>query len=189
MGDVLSVKGGNTPSTKNPEFWDGDIYWSTPKDLSNDSQIFLLDTLRKITETGLSKISSGLLPKGTLLLSSRAPVGYMAFSEVPIAINQGYIAIIDDKGFSSQFIYLWLKENLDYVKSYANGSTFLEISKTAFKYLKISIPPKELRERFYEIVKPFFEKNKSNIYQIRSLEKLRDTLLPKLMNGEVRVVV
>ena len=189
LGDVLSVKGGNTPSTKNPEFWDGDIYWSTPKDLSNDSQIFLLDTLRKITETGLSKISSGLLPKGTLLLSSRAPVGYMAFSEVPIAINQGYIAIIDDKGFSSQFIYLWLKENLDYVKSYANGSTFLEISKTAFKSLKISIPPKELRERFYEIVKPFFEKNKSNIYQIRSLEKLRDTLLPKLMNGEVRVVV
>jgi len=133
LGDILSVKGGTTPSTKNPDFWNGDIHGTTPRDLSNDSNMYLLDTLKKISKKGLENISSGLLPKGTLLLSSRAPVGYLAFSEVPIAINQGYIAIIDNKGFSKHWIYLWLKENMDYIKSHANGSTFQEISKTSFK--------------------------------------------------------
>ena len=187
LDDILSVKGGTTPSTKNPEFWDGEIHWTTPRDLSNINQLFLLDTLRKITDAGLKKIGSGLLPKGTLLLSSRAPVGYLAFSEIPIAINQGYIAIIDDKGFSIHFIYLWLKQNMNYVKSYANGSTFQEISKTSFKSLEVLIPPENLREQFEEIVTPYFEKIRINMYQTRSLEKLRDTLLPKLMRGEVGV--
>lgn len=187
LDDILTVKGGTTPSTKNNEFWDGNICWSTPKDLSTNSDMYLFDTARKITESGLSKISSGLLPIGTVLLSSRAPVGYLAIAEVPLAINQGYIAILDDKGFSKYFIYLWLKSNMEYVISNANGSTFLEISKTVFKSLEIIKPPKYLRDRFDEIVLDNFEKIKSNTKQIKSLENMRDTLLPKLMSGEVRV--
>jgi len=187
LGDILSVIGGTTPSTKNPEFWDGDIHWTTPRDLSNTSSMYLLDTLRKITKKGLNQISSGLLSKGTLLLSSRAPVGYLAFSEVPIAINQGYIAIIANKGISKYWIYLWLKENMDYVKSHANGSTFQEISKTSFKALQVTIPPKKILEKFDKNIASNFIKIKTNTYQIRTLEKLRDTLLPKLMSGEVRV--
>ena len=187
LDSVLTVKGGTTPSTKNSDFWDGDIHWTTPRDLSNDSNMYLLDTLRKITKQGLEKISSGLLSKGTLLLSSRAPVGYLAFSDVPIAINQGYIAIIDNKGFSRYWIYLWLKENMDYVKSHANGSTFQEISKTSFRELSVNTPPEDVRKNFDELVKPNFEKIRKNIHQIRTLESLRDTLLPKLMNGEVRI--
>jgi len=187
LGDILTMKGGATPSTKKTEYWNGDIHWTTPRDLSNNNHIYLLDTARKISSQGLQKISSGLLPKGVLLLSSRAPVGYLAFSEVPIAINQGYIAIIDDKGFSKNFIYLWLKINIDYVKSFANGSTFQEISKTSFKTLEITIPPETLRLQFDENITPIFEKIKTNVYQIQTLSKLRDTLLPKLMSGEVRV--
>ena len=187
LNEVLTVKGGATPSTKNPTFWDGDIHWTSPRDITTLNAIYLFDTDRKITEAGLKKISSGLLPKGTLLMSSRAPVGVLAFAEVPIAINQGYIAIIDDKGFSKEFLFLWLKTNMDYVQSYANGSTFLEISKSAFKSLEIQIPPCELRGKFQEWIKPNFEKIKSNQTQIRSLTSLRDTLLPKLMSGEVRV--
>ena len=187
LGDILSVKGGTTPSTKNPDFWNGDIHWTTPKDLSTNSPLFLMNTLRKISDKGLEKISSGLLPKGTLLLSSRAPVGYLAFAEIPLAINQGYIAIIDDKGFSSIFIYLWLKTNMDYVKSHANGSTFQEISKTSFKALEIVIPPIDLRLKFDGIVNDNFNKIRTNSYQIRTLQSLRDTLLPKLMSGEIRV--
>ena len=187
LGDILTVKGGTTPSTKNHEFWNGEIHWTTPRDLSNNSGMYLLDTLRKITHKGLNKIGSGLLPKGTLLLSSRAPVGYLAFSEVPIAINQGYIAIIDNKGFSKYWIYLWLKDNMDYVKSHANGSTFQEISKTSFKALQVIIPPQKILEDFEIIITNTFDKIKSNTHQIRTLEKLRDTLLPKLMSGEVRV--
>lgn len=184
---VLTVKGGATPSTKKAEYWGGQIRWTTPRDLSNNKHLYLLDTSRKITEQGLRHISSGLLPAGTLLLSSRAPVGYLAFSVHPIAINQGYIAIIDNKGFSKEFICLWLMANMDYVKSYANGSTFQEISKASFKKLMTQIPPKNVRDEFDLLILPLFQKIRHNILQISKLEKLRDTLLPKLMSGEVRV--
>lgn len=187
LDDVLTVKGGTTPSTKNPNFWDGDILWTTPRDLSNNSGMYLLDTARKITEQGLAKISSGLLPAGVLLLSSRAPVGYLAFSTNPIAINQGYIAILDDKGFSKHFIYLWLLVNMDVVKNHANGSTFQEISKTSFKQIKITKPDQDSLNDFDEEVLPIFQKIEANTLQIQTLENLRDTLLPKLMSGEVRV--
>ena len=187
LDDILSVRGGTTPSTSVPEYWNGNIHWTSPKDITNLDGIYLFDTDRKITILGLEKIRSGLLPKGTLLMSSRAPVGVLAFAEVPLAINQGYIGIIDDKGYSKEYIYLWLKSNMDYVQSYANGSTFLEISKSAFKTLETIIPPKEILEAFQKVVDPLFAKIKTNQTQIRTLTALRDTLLPKLMSGEVRV--
>ena len=187
LGDILTMKGGSTPSTKNEDYWGGDIHWTTPRDLSNSASLYLLDTARKITKAGLNKITSGLLPKGTLLMSSRALVGYLALSEVPISINQGYIAILDNKGFSKYFIYLWLKLHMPYVKSFANGSTFQEISKASFKTLEIVIPPKLSVEKFTTKIEPNFTKIKANTYQIQTLENLRDTLLPKLMSGAVRV--
>ncbi|MDX2135279.1 MAG: restriction endonuclease subunit S [Saprospiraceae bacterium] len=187
LDDILSVKGGTTPSTNVSEYWDGNISWTSPRDITKLDGIYLFETERRITESGLSKVSSGLLPKGTLLMTSRAPVGVLAFAEIPLAINQGYIAIIDDKGVSKEFIYLWLKSNMDSVHSYANGSTFQEISKSTFKTLEVLIPPVELRKNFQTLVNPIFAKIKSNQIQIRTLTTLRDTLLPKLMSGEVRV--
>jgi type I restriction enzyme, S subunit len=187
LGDVISVKGGTTPSTSNPEFWDGDIYWTSPRDLSNHTEVFLTNTERKITEKGLSKIGSGLLPIGTVLLSSRAPIGYLAITEIPVAINQGYIAIVCDKLISNHFIYLWVKKNLETIIGSANGSVFLEISKSTFRDLSFQVPPQTKLESFNEQAKPIFQKIKSNVYQIHSLTTLRDALLPKLMSGEVRV--
>lgn len=187
LDDILTVKGGTTPSTSESKFWNGTIHWTSPKDITNLNGIYLFDTERKITEFGLSKISSGLLPKGTLLMSSRAPVGVLAFAEIPIAINQGYIAILDNKGYSKEFIYLWLKINIDIIHSFSNGSTFMEISKSTFRALSVQIPPKSILKEFQTIIKPIFEKIKSNQTQIRTLTALRDTLLPKLMSGEVKV--
>jgi type I restriction enzyme S subunit len=187
LDEILTVKGGTTPSTNEPKFWNGTIHWTSPRDVTNLNGIYLFDTEKKISELGLSKISSGLLPKGTLLMSSRAPVGVLAFAEIPLAINQGYIAILDNKGFSKEYIYLWLKQNIDVVHSFSNGSTFMEISKSAFKSLQIQKPPKQLLIKFQALVQPYFDKIKTNQTQIRTLEKLRDTLLPKLMSGEVRV--
>ncbi len=187
LDEMLTVKGGTTPSTKNDKYWNGNICWSTPKDLSSNSDMYLFDTARKITVSGLAKIGSGLLAKGTILLSSRAPVGYLAIAEVPLAINQGYIAILDDKGFSKYFIFLWIKSNMEYIISNANGSTFLEISKTVFKSLEIIKPPKDLRKKFDNIIESNFEKIKTNIIQIKTLENMRDTLLPKLMSAEMRL--
>lgn len=187
LGDILTVKGGTTPSTSNPNFWDGDIAWTSPRDITTLNGIYFFETERKITQKGLLQIGSGLLAKGTLLMSSRAPVGVLAFTEIPLAINQGYIAMLDNRGFSKEFIYLWLKANMDLVHSYSNGSTFMEISKSAFKSLEISLPPICLLTDFQELILPLFDKIKVNAIQIRSLTKLRDTLLPKLMNNEIKL--
>ena len=187
LNDVISVKGGTTPSTKKTEYWDGDIYWTSPRDLSNHTSVFIFDTNRKITEKGLAKIGSGLLPIGTVLLSSRAPIGYLAITEIALAINQGYIAIVCDKIVSNYFIYLWCKANMHGIKNSGNGSVFQEIAKSVFKELSITIPPSSLIDDFDKAVNPIFNKIKTNQQQIRTLEKLRDTLLPKLMSGEVRV--
>ena len=117
LDDILSVKGGTTPSTKDSRFWNGNIAWTSPRDVTTLKGIYLFKTEKTITEDGLREISSGLLPKGTLLMSSRAPVGVLAISEIPVAVNQGYIAILDNKGYAKEFIYLWLKLNMDLVHS------------------------------------------------------------------------
>ena len=187
LGDIISIKGGTTPSTKEPHFWNGDIAWTSPRDVTTLNGLYLFETEKRITQRGLEQISSGLLPAGTLLMSSRAPVGVLAFSEIPIAINQGYIAILDDKGYEKEFIYLWLKANMDTIHSYSNGSTFMEISKSAFKSIDILIPTKEEVNDFVDRVKPIFEKIKANVLQIQTLTQQRDSLLPKLMSGEVKI--
>jgi type I restriction enzyme, S subunit len=189
LDDVISVKGGTTPSTKEPEYWDGIIRWSTPRDLSSHDSVYLFDTERKITDKGLAQIGSGLLPVGTVLLSSRAPIGYLAIADIPVAINQGYIAIVCDKLVSNFFMYLWCLANMDAIKSAGNGSTFEEISKSNFKALPLNIPTNGKLMEFDKVIAPTFEKIKTNQKQIRTLEKLRNTLLPKLMSGEVRVEV
>ena len=187
LGDIISVKGGTTPSTREPHFWNGDIAWTSPRDVTTLNGLYLFETEKKITHKGLEQISSGLLPVGTLLMSSRAPVGVLAFSEIPIAINQGYIAILDDKGYEKEFIFLWLKANMDTIHSYSNGSTFMEISKSAFKSLDISIPSKGEVECFVSEIKPYFDKIRINEKQIQTLIQQRDSLLPKLMSGEVKI--
>ena len=187
LGDILSVKGGTTPSTKEPRFWDGDIAWTSPRDVTTLNGLYLFETEKTITEEGLKRISSGLLPKGTLLMSSRAPVGVLAFTEIPLAINQGYIAILDDKGYAKEFIYLWLKAKMDLIHSYSNGSTFMEISKSAFKSLDILIPTKTEVNNFVETIKPYFEKIKLNEQQIKIITQKREILLSKLMSNEIKI--
>ncbi|WP_207632505.1 restriction endonuclease subunit S [Foetidibacter luteolus] len=186
LGDVLTVKGGTTPSTKVADYWDGEYYWATPKDLSTLQFPVLLNTERKLTEKGINQISSGVLPEGTLLLSSRAPIGYLAITDIPVSINQGFIAINGGK-LSNIFLLYWLRQNMDKVVGRANGSTFLEISKTVFKEIEIMFPNKELVATFDKNVLPLFELIKNNEKQNQTIIQLRDSLLPKLMKGEIAV--
>lgn len=187
MSEGVKICGGTTPNTKNLEYWNGNISWTSPKDLSNCKEMFLTKTENKITEKGLSKIGSGLLPVKTLLLSSRAPIGYLALTNIPVAINQGYIAFLPDGFFTNEYMYLWLKLNMDKVVSSANGSTFLEISKASFRNIEIIIPEKEALDNFQVVINPIFDKILNNINQIQTLSRLRDTLLPKLMSGDIKV--
>ena len=184
----VSIYGGSTPSTKTSEFWeDGTYHWTTPKDLSNLSSPILLDTERKITEAGVNKITSGQLPVGTLLMSSRAPVGYLAISVVPVSINQGYIAMVCDKRISNIYAWCWAEANMEMIKGHANGSTFQEISKRNFRPLPIIVPTMDLLNAFNDNVQPLFDRMISNLRENQTLANLRDTLLPKLMSGEVSV--
>ena len=187
IGECFNVVGGSTPSTQQSEFWDGGIAWVTPKDLSSLSSPILLATERTITKAGLAKIGSGLLPLGTVLLSSRAPIGYVAISHIPVAINQGFIALIPNGQLPSEFGFLWVKENMELIKQYANGSTFLEISKTNFRPLHAIIGGSKVIETFRSIVSPMFDKIAANEEESRDLCRLRDLLLPKLMSGEIRL--
>ena len=187
IGDEVKVAGGATPSTKEPGYWnDGTHHWATPKDLSSLISPVLLATERRITDKGLARISSGLLPVGTVLLSSRAPIGYLAIAEVPTAINQGFIAMTCNQTLPNLFVLFWCKERMDLIVGNANGSTFQEISKTNFKPIPVVLPSKPVLDAFVVAVNPMYRVLVSNLREIQSLVKLRDSLLPKLMFGEMR---
>ena len=188
IGEEVAVCGGSTPSTKEPKFWQGGQHcWVTPKDLSTLKFPVLLGTDRKITDAGLARISSGLLPVGTVLLSSRAPIGYLAIAEVPTAINQGFIAMKCDGILPNTFVLQWCKENMDAIIGNANGSTFQEISKSNFRPIPVVVPPKPVLESYQEISGGLYRQTADNERQSRTLAQLRDTLLPKLISGELRV--
>jgi len=188
IGNVVDAIGGGTPSTKNPAYWDDGIYdFATPKDLSSLSSPILLSTARKVTDAGITKISSGLLPAGTLLMSSRAPIGYLAISQIPICINQGFIAMKLKESISSYFLLNWLKRNMQEVEMRATGTTFPEISKRNFRPIPIAIPNVDRLKKFDKLVAPLYEQITNNLRVSSALVKLRDILLPKLINGEIEV--
>jgi restriction endonuclease S subunit len=154
IGELAVVSGGSTPSTKELSYWEnGTHYWATPKDLSTLTTPVLLETERKITDSGLAQISSGLLPKGTVLMSSRAPIGYLAVAEVPVAINQGFIAMKPSVGISNLFLLRWAEWAHELIVSQANGSTFLEISKSSFRPILVATPSDAVMKRLGIVAK------------------------------------
>jgi len=187
IGQEVNVVGGSTPSTKEAGFWGGDIAWATPKDLSSLRTPVLLSTERQITEAGLTQIGSGLLPVGTVLLSSRAPIGYLAIAQIPVAVNQGFIAMVCEKRLSNVFVWLWTQANMEAVHQNANGSTFQEISKANFRPIGVTVATTEILRAFDEVAMPLFERIVANETESRTLAATRDLLLPKLMSGEIRV--
>lgn len=190
IGQEVRVVGGSTPSTTNPEFWEGGTnHWATPKDLAPLHSPVLLDTERKITEAGVEQISSNLLPVGAVLLSSRAPIGYLAIAEVPVAVNQGFIAMICDGALPNHYVRLWTALNMEIIKGRANGTTFMEVSKSNFRPLQVIVPPQPMLDAFQEKVEPLHRRVVSNLRESLALVALRDALLPKLLTGELRLTL
>jgi type I restriction enzyme S subunit len=188
VGDVVETAGGGTPDTKEPAYWEaGEHCWTTPKDLSGIQAPVLLATERKLSAQGLAKVSSGLLPIGTLLMSSRAPIGYLAIAQVPLAINQGYIAMLPSSQLPPLYMLFWCRNNMDVIKGRANGSTFMEISKKAFRPIPALIPPAPVLDAFVGVAGALFERLVENERQAQTLATLRDTLLPRLISGQLRL--
>jgi type I restriction enzyme, S subunit len=186
VGNVVTCVGGSTPSTTEPKFWEGGIHcFATPKDLSRLDAPILIETDRRITDAGVTRISSGLLPAGTLLLSSRAPVGYLAIATIRVAVNQGFIAIKCNEQTSTYFMLNWCQSNMMEIESRASGTTFAEISKQNFRPIPFLLPPNQLMAKFTDSVAPLYSLIEQNVRQSRTLATLRDALLPKLLSGRL----
>ena len=190
IGDVVTVKGGGTPSTKNPDYWDGGEYcWATPKDMSRLAHPVLLDTERRITDAGINHISSGLLPVGTVLMSSRAPIGYLAVAGVPTAINQGFIAMICDGPLPPIFVLNWVFNSMETIKAHASGTTFPEISKKNFRPLTVIKPTDDIIAAYQQTAEPLFDLLTACVKENVCLAEMRDYLFPRLLSGQIRVEV
>jgi type I restriction enzyme, S subunit len=188
IGNVCTVVGGGTPKTKVAEYWEGgDILWATPSDMTSKNCPVIYNTSRKITQEGLNNSAAKLLPSGSVIMTSRATIGYSAITMKELCTNQGFINVVCNKDISSYYMLFYLKHSKDKIIGLANGSTFLEISRKVFKEIDIVVPPKHILEKFNEIVEPIIQSIYQFEVEIQKLTNLRDTLLPKLMSGEIRV--
>lgn len=188
--DVADVVGGGTPSTKvESYFTNTGIHWLTPKDLSGFEGKFIDRGATDITEEGLKNSSAKLTPKGTILFTSRAPIGYIAIALNSITTNQGFKSLIPKNEMQTEYLYQYLRMITPYVQSISCGSTFGEISGKAMKGIEIVIPEKLVVKKFEEFMAPVNSRIINNIFGVRTLKEIRDSLLPRLMSGRIRVPV
>ena len=186
-GEAVTVSGGSTPSTKEPSYWDGEYCFATPKEMSLLEAPILGSTARKLTDAGIARIRSGLLPPGTVLLSSRAPIGYLAITETPVAINQGIVAMVCDGAVGAPYALNWTRVNMDAIEARASGTTFAEISKSSFRDLPFLTPSQPVHAAYEAVAGPLYERVSALARQSRDLVTQRDTLLPRLVSAETRV--
>lgn len=188
INDLGTVVGGGTPSKSKPEYYtEHGVAWITPKDLSVNKAKFITHGENDITELGLNNSSATIMPEGTVLFSSRAPVGYIAIAGSEVTTNQGFKSVIPKPEIGTAFVYYFLKQNLPVIEGMASGSTFKEVSGSTMKRVPAVIPDFTTLMRFNNFCEPIFVQQKILEEQNRLLTQLRDTLLPKLMSGEIDV--
>ena len=188
ISDLGTVVGGSTPSKSKPEYYtEHGIAWITPKDLSVNKSKFITHGENDITELGLKNSSASIMPEGTVLFSSRAPIGYIAIAAGEVTTNQGFKSVIPRPAIGTPFVYYFLKNALPTIEGMASGSTFKEVSGSTMKIVPAFIPDDETLARFTEFCSPIFEQQQMLERQNQSLATLRDSLLPKLMSGEIDV--
>ena len=153
VGEVCDVVSGATPKTGKPEFWDGNVPWVTPKDLSELGQKHLCDTPRKITRAGLESCSAKMLPARSVLFSSRAPIGLVAINTLPVCTNQGFKSLVPRSDLvSPDFLFWWLRAQEKHIQSKGRGATFKEVSKKIVENLQIPLPPTAEQKRIAGIL-------------------------------------
>ena len=188
LSEIGTIVGGSTPSKAKSEYYaKKGIAWITPKDLSNDKSKFISHGEIDITEQGFKNCSAIKMPKGTILYSSRAPIGYIAIAKNELTTNQGFKSVIPNDDIGNAYIYYFLKSNFDLIDSMASGSTFKEISGTAMKNIPILIPDEKTLLEFQSFSSGIFDEQEKLEEENQKLASLRDTLLPKLMSGEIDV--
>ena len=174
LGEVCEIIGGSTPKTNEPSYWDGEHYWVTPAEL--DGTKYISSTIRTITDEGVKSAHLQLLPSGTVLLSSRAPIGKVAITTAPMYCNQGFKNLVCSESLYNQYAYWFLYHNTEYLNSLGTGATFKEISKRVVEQIPIPVPPREEQERIVEeldCLSGIIEKKRE---QLKELDALAESI-------------
>lgn len=184
--DLGAVVGGSTPSKSKDEYYcESGIPWITPKDLSKNKNKFIERGDIDITELGLQKSSAKVMPAGTVLFSSRAPIGYIAIAKNEVTTNQGFKSVVPNENIGTAYIYYFLKYNLEKIENMASGSTFKEVSGTTMKNIEAIIPDEIVLKEFNMLCMSLFKQQEILEEENQRLMDLRDILLPKLMSGDI----
>lgn len=183
---VVQVFGGSTPSTKNDAFWDGDINWATPTDITALDGPWIGDTSRKITEAGLVSMSSSLHPENSILMTSRATIGAIALASGPIATNQGFI-VVEAPDELTPWLFAQMKARKREFEAWANGATFMELSRGNFKKLPFIGCSDDDLQAFNDAAWPLLKRAQAAQKENQILTRTRDELLPLLMSGRITV--
>ena len=187
LGDLGEIVGGSTPSKSKPEYYTTHgIAWLTPKDLSTSKAKFTSRGEIDITDEGYNSTSTKLMPRGSVLFSSRAPIGYLTIAKNEICTNQGFKSLVPN-GAGTGFIYYTLRHLTPQIENRATGSTFKEASSTLMRSVETIVPPTSILNKFEELLRPILQFQEKKEEENQRLAALRDTLLPKLMSGEIKL--
>ena len=189
LSEIIEVVGGGTPKRSEELYWNGDIPWFSMKDAPSLSDVFVIDTVEKITELGLQKSSTKLLPVGTTIITARGTVGKLALVGTPMCMNQSCYGVIGVEGVGAYFNYFNLREAISTLQRNTHGAVFDTITTQTFESYSMSICAGELISKYEEFVTPMMHKIKMNRREINTLSTMRDVLLPKLLSGELNVNV
>lgn len=187
VSDFIELIGGGTPKRKVSEYWNGSIPWFSVVDAPNHSDVWILGTKEQITQKGLDESSTKLLPIETTIITARGTVGKVAFLGVPTAMNQSCYGIRGRSHWGQRFTYFLIRQMVEELKAKAHGSVFDTITRDTFKMIWFPEPLPKIAQVFEEFTNPILDKIKANVEQNQTLADLRDTLLPKLMSGEIRL--
>ena len=189
LTSISDIVLGGTPNSSEDSYWGGDIVWAKAKDVSNEEEAFISSTEKNITQKGLEESSTEIAPKGSTIITARGTVGELAIPAFDMGINQSCYSLVPHRDEDNYFVYLLMDAILNDLMSRTHGTVFDTITKRTLNEQDVVIPSEKERNKFNELVTPIMEEIKQNQEENRELKSIRDTLLPKLMSGEIRVNV
>ena len=187
LDEIADPRGGGTPKTSVTEYWNGDIPWFSVVDSPAAGQVFVLETEKMITARGMSESATQLLPEGTTIVTARGTVGNLALVGVPMTMNQSCYGLVPKNNFGAAYVFFTMQGAVEELRRNAHGSVFDTITRNTLSSISIVTPPVEVRAEYERFATPLLDKIKANVRESRTLAALRDTLLPKLLSGELRV--
>ena len=187
--EIRRVVAGGTPDTKNPKYWNGNIYWCIPTDITALNGKYITQTARKITKEGLKNSSAEILPPKSVIVCTRATIGECAINMVPMATNQGFKSIVPDRKVESEYLYYWIKLNKNVLLRLGAGSTFFEVPKKDFEKIKIIIPNRAEQKNIVAVLSTFDQEIELFNKKLAALQRQKKGLMQVLLTGKVRVKV